>query len=68
MASFLLNAVNENQRQIIIEKIFPGKTLVEIGRAENICRSTMSFRYRNGLKQMRKLYIKEFSITYRNRK
>ena len=68
VASFLLSAVNEGQRQIIVEKIFHGKTLVEIGREKDICRSTMSARYRNGLKQMRKLYIKEFSITYNNRK
>jgi RNA polymerase sigma factor (sigma-70 family) len=64
VAHFLLNAVNESQRQIIVEKLFHGKTLVEIGREKNICRSTVGARYRRGLKQMRKMYIQEFSAAY----
>ena len=36
VASFLLSAVNEGQRQIIVEKLFHGKTLVEIWRGKNI--------------------------------
>lgn len=61
---FLLSTVNEDQRQIIVEKLFYGKTLVEIGHEKNICRSTVGARYRNGLKRMRKVYIQEFSAAY----
>ena len=64
VADFLLSAVNESQRQIIVEKLLHGKTLVEIGREKNICRSTVGARYRNGLKQMKQLYIQEFSAAY----
>jgi len=67
VVDFLLSAVNECQRQIIVERLFHGKTLVEIGREKNICRSTVGARYRNGLKQMRKVYIREFSSTYHSR-
>jgi len=59
--------VNEGQRQIIVEKLFHGKTLVEIGQEKNICRSTVGARYRKGLKQMEKVYIKELSAIYHNR-
>ncbi|MEA4969133.1 MAG: sigma-70 family RNA polymerase sigma factor [Candidatus Pelethousia sp.] len=64
---FLLSTVNEGQLQIIVEKIFDGKTLVEIGRETNICRSTVDARYRSGLKQMRKVYIQGFSAAYHNK-
>ena len=63
VVSALLDAVNEGQRKIIIEKLFYGKALDEIGRENNICHSTVGARYRSGLKRMRKLYLGEFSAT-----
>lgn len=65
---FLLHAVNECQRQVIVEKLFHGKTLAKIGREKNICRSTVGARYRNGLKQIRQVSIQEFSATHHNRR
>lgn len=59
----MLDAVNEGQRKIIVEKLFYGKALDEIGRENNICHSTVGAQYRSGLKRMRKLYLGEFSAT-----
>lgn len=63
VAGLLLDAVNEGQRKIIVEKLFYGKALDEIGRENSICHSTVGARYRSGLNRMRKLYLGEFSAT-----